>query len=69
MFSERARQTEVETTHGMMTLPNDYEEKWFVFFSHPGNFTPVCTTGAEVRPARWAHRSVGGSGVFSPGPV
>jgi len=35
---------EVKTTHGKMTLPNDYKGSWFVLFSHPGDFTPVCTT-------------------------
>lgn len=34
----------VVTTHGEMNLPNDYSGKWFVLFSHPGDFTPVCTT-------------------------
>ncbi|MGE3063038.1 MAG: peroxiredoxin [bacterium] len=34
----------VVTTHGEMTLPNDFADKWFVLFSHPGDFTPVCTT-------------------------
>ena len=32
------------TTHGDMTLPDEYAGHWFVFFSHPGDFTPVCTT-------------------------
>ena len=31
------------TTFGEVTL-NDYKGKWLVFFSHPGDFTPVCTT-------------------------
>lgn len=35
---------QVQTTHGMKNLPKDYEGKWFVLFSHPGDFTPVCTT-------------------------
>ncbi len=34
----------VETTYGKMTLPNEFKGKWFVLFSHPGDFTPVCTT-------------------------
>ncbi|MBN1786734.1 MAG: peroxiredoxin [Candidatus Methanofastidiosa archaeon] len=34
----------VTTTHGKINLPNDYAGKWFVLFSHPGDFTPVCTT-------------------------
>ena len=35
---------EVQTTHGTMSLPGDFKGKWFVLFSHPGDFTPVCTT-------------------------
>jgi len=34
----------VKTTHGVVTLPEAYKGKWFVLFSHPGDFTPVCTT-------------------------
>ena len=34
----------VRTTKGDMTLPDEYAGHWFVFFSHPGDFTPVCTT-------------------------
>jgi len=34
----------VRTTHGKKSLPKDYAGKWFVLFSHPGDFTPVCTT-------------------------
>ncbi|MFW6014501.1 MAG: peroxiredoxin [Candidatus Nanoarchaeia archaeon] len=37
-------QVQVKTTHGSMNLPDDYSGKWFVLFSHPGDFTPVCTT-------------------------
>ena len=32
-----------KTTHGMKTLA-DYKGKWLVLFSHPADFTPVCTT-------------------------
>ena len=35
---------EVQTTHGMMNIPGDFKGNWFVLFSHPGDFTPVCTT-------------------------
>ena len=34
----------VSTTHGPMNLPGDLKGKWFVLFSHPADFTPVCTT-------------------------
>lgn len=37
-------QMEVVTTHGVKKLPDDYKGKWFVLFSHPADFTPVCTT-------------------------
>ena len=32
-----------KTTHGMKSL-EDYKGKWLVLFSHPADFTPVCTT-------------------------
>jgi len=34
----------VTTTHGEMNLPGDLKGDWFVVFSHPADFTPVCTT-------------------------
>ena len=34
---------EAQTTMGEISL-NDYKGKWVVLFSHPGDFTPVCTT-------------------------
>lgn len=34
---------EAKTTHGMRSLA-DYKGKWLVLFSHPADFTPVCTT-------------------------
>lgn len=43
-IGETFPEKEVKTTHGKMTLPEDYAGKWFVLFSHPGDFTPVCTT-------------------------
>ena len=35
---------EVQTTHGPMNIPGDLKGNWFVLFSHPADFTPVCTT-------------------------
>ncbi|MBO4509672.1 MAG: peroxiredoxin [Spirochaetaceae bacterium] len=32
------------TTKGKINFPDDYKGKWVVFFSHPADFTPVCTT-------------------------
>lgn len=34
----------VQTTRGQINLPSHYKGKWFVLFSHPADFTPVCTT-------------------------
>ncbi len=34
----------VQTTRGELNLPSYYKGKWFVLFSHPADFTPVCTT-------------------------
>ncbi|MEO0231029.1 MAG: peroxiredoxin [candidate division WOR-3 bacterium] len=34
----------VTTTHGVIDLPDYFKGKWFVLFSHPADFTPVCTT-------------------------
>ncbi|GAB7095263.1 peroxiredoxin [Halolamina litorea] len=34
----------VETSQGEVSLPDDYEGSWLVLFSHPGDFTPVCTS-------------------------
>ncbi len=34
---------EASTTSGTVRL-SDYKGKWVVLFSHPADFTPVCTT-------------------------
>ncbi|MCQ5340592.1 MAG: peroxiredoxin [Candidatus Methanomethylicia archaeon] len=44
LIGEKFPRLEVSTTHGMKVLPDDYQGKWFVLFSHPADFTPVCTT-------------------------
>ena len=42
-IGQRAPDFEAMTTYGKRCL-NDYKGKWLVLFSHPGDFTPVCTT-------------------------
>ncbi len=44
LLGEKFPSMTVKTTHGVKKLPDDYAGKWFVLFSHPGDFTPVCTT-------------------------
>ena len=44
VIGEKFPQVEVKTTQGMMKLPDHFKGKWFVLFSHPADFTPVCTT-------------------------
>lgn len=44
VLGERLPTLVTHTTKGPMTLPDDFDGKWFVLFSHPGDFTPVCTT-------------------------
>lgn len=44
LLGEKFPEVEVQTTHGKISLPDAMKGKWFVLFSHPGDFTPVCTT-------------------------
>ncbi len=44
LLGEKLPEFTVKTTHGVKKLPEDYKGKWFVLFSHPADFTPVCTT-------------------------
>ena len=32
------------TTQGQISFPGDYAGKWVILFSHPADFTPVCTS-------------------------
>ena len=42
-IDELAPEFEARTTLGQVRL-SDYRGKWLVFFSHPADFTPVCTS-------------------------
>lgn len=35
---------EVKTTHGSFNINKHFAGKWYILFSHPADFTPVCTT-------------------------
>ena len=44
LIGDPAPQLRAQTTHGPINFPNDYGGKWVVLFSHPADYTPVCTT-------------------------
>ena len=43
-IGEQAPEFTAITTQGTINFPKDYEGKWVIFFSHPADFTPVCTS-------------------------
>ncbi len=44
LIGDELPELDVQTTHGRLTLPDEFAGEWIVLFSHPGDFTPVCTT-------------------------
>ncbi len=44
LIGEKAPSFVAESTQGPIHFPEDFKGKWVVFFSHPADFTPVCTT-------------------------
>ncbi|MGK9475280.1 peroxiredoxin [Melioribacter sp. OK-6-Me] len=44
LIGDKMPELTVQTTHGIKNIPGDYKGKWIVLFSHPADFTPVCTT-------------------------
>jgi peroxiredoxin 2/4 len=44
IIGQKAPSFTAETTQGTINFPDDYKGKWVILFSHPADFTPVCTT-------------------------
>ena len=44
LIGDKAPAFQALTTNGTIHFPEDYEGKCVLFFSHPSDFTPVCTT-------------------------
>ena len=43
-IGDHAPQFTATTTQGPISFPQDYAGRWVILFSHPADFTPVCTS-------------------------
>lgn len=43
-IGDKAPSFEAVTTQGNINFPEDYKGKWIILFSHPADFTPICTS-------------------------
>ena len=44
LIGENAPSFTAESTNGTINFPDDFGRKWKILFSHPADFTPVCST-------------------------
>lgn len=44
LIGDKAPQFKATTTNGEILFPDDFAGKWVILFSHPADFTPVCST-------------------------
>jgi peroxiredoxin (alkyl hydroperoxide reductase subunit C) len=44
LIGDKAPEFKAVTTQGNINFPQDYAGKWVILFSHPADFTPVCTS-------------------------
>lgn len=44
LIGSTAPSFKAKSTNGVLTFPKDFGKNWKILFSHPQDFTPVCTT-------------------------
>ncbi len=41
-IGKKMQSIEVQTTHGVQKIPEDYRQKWIILLCHPGDFNLTC---------------------------
>jgi len=44
LIGSKAPSIKAQSTNGIITFPSDFGKNWKVLFSHPADFTPVCSS-------------------------
>lgn len=44
LIGSEAPHFKINSTHGKMAFPDDFGKSWKILFSHPADFTPVCSS-------------------------